>query len=243
MQPIMTHLAIWALPKKRPESTPASSVLFLNRHHLIICLGLGPIQFVYGSHSTALHLLSAAVLKDLFPPILGFFIFFRVQPGSSLSQFDVGPKSGVFGCLAHARLAISTFQVFHFFNLGWIVDFRQQKKSSWAQLDFRENKFELSRLTSNTATKNRVEQAQLDFGWKKRVKLAWWWGWTWIYGGRSVFLGVFPLFSTQNNTSLTDTFEALIQTSLWTAAQNGWWAVALEPLHLQRTRLELVVMR
>jgi len=99
--------------------------------------------------------------------------------------------------------------------------------------DFRENKFELNRLTSNTATKNRVEPAQLDFGWKKRAKLAWGWGWTWIYGGRSVFLGVFPLFSTQKNTWITDTFEAPIQTSLWTAAENGWRAAAPEPLRLR----------
>jgi len=53
-----SNFAIWALPKKPSESTPAYGAVAAassHRHYLIICLGAGPIQFFYGSHSKLGH--------------------------------------------------------------------------------------------------------------------------------------------------------------------------------------------
>jgi len=58
MQIIATHFATWALPNKPSKSKPAQgavATVLSHRHHLTICLGAGPIQFVYGWHSKLGH--------------------------------------------------------------------------------------------------------------------------------------------------------------------------------------------
>jgi len=57
MQTIAAHLAICLL-KKPSESTPAHGAVAAalpHRHHLIICLGVDLIQFVYASNSKLGH--------------------------------------------------------------------------------------------------------------------------------------------------------------------------------------------
>ena len=72
MQTIVTYHATSALPTKPPDSTTANgtaTAALSHRHHLIIRLDAGPIQFVYCLH---LPLAAAEIIlhKILFPPFL-----------------------------------------------------------------------------------------------------------------------------------------------------------------------------
>jgi len=74
MQIIATHPALELCPRNRqnPRKLGAAAAALPHRHDLIICLGAGPIHFVYCSHSP----LAAAEIflhKILFPPFLRGF--------------------------------------------------------------------------------------------------------------------------------------------------------------------------